>query len=279
MFVFGGYTGDIYSNSNLRNKNDLYEYRFTTSQWINWEDRIFGELPPARSAHGAAIYDGCLWIFAGYDGHTRLNDMWRIDLNGKQLLPTTTTTATTTVVNSAATVGAGGAVGRCPSHLLQLSRGGGGRQHVCLLRTERGQDHQQALPVPLPQRLWVRLRTEHLVQLQAPPSVATGTRWWPIAAHSSCMAERRTGSSTTWSTALTWTLACGAPSPLPPAARSPAGASSTLPLSGTTGCTFWWDHRLAVQQERRPISLQPLHLPQVLAGGRLCPSPPQGGLL
>ena len=84
MFVFGGYTGDIYSNSNLRNKNDLYEYKFTTSQWINWEDRISGDLPPARSAHGAAIFNNRLWIFAGYDGHTRLNDMWSIDLTSSE---------------------------------------------------------------------------------------------------------------------------------------------------------------------------------------------------
>ena len=81
MFVFGGYTGDIFSNSNLRNKNDLYEYKFTTSQWINWEDKITGAVPPARSAHGAAVYDNRLWIFAGYDGHVRLNDMWTINLD------------------------------------------------------------------------------------------------------------------------------------------------------------------------------------------------------
>lgn len=80
MFVFGGYTGDIYSNSNLRNKNDLFEYRFTTSQWINWCERVSGQLPPARSAHGAVVYNNHLWLFAGYDGHTRLNDMWKIDL-------------------------------------------------------------------------------------------------------------------------------------------------------------------------------------------------------
>lgn len=80
MFIFGGYTGDINSNSNLRNKNDLYEYHFTTSQWIDWTDKIIGTLPPARSAHGAAVYCNKLWIFAGYDGNTRLNDMWAIDL-------------------------------------------------------------------------------------------------------------------------------------------------------------------------------------------------------
>ena len=80
MFVFGGYTGDINSNSNLRNSNELFEYKFTTSQWIDWQDKVTGALPPARSAHGAAIFQNKLWIFAGYDGNTRLNDMWAIDL-------------------------------------------------------------------------------------------------------------------------------------------------------------------------------------------------------
>ncbi len=36
MFVFGGYTGDIHSNSNLTNKNDLYEYNIKAAQWIKW---------------------------------------------------------------------------------------------------------------------------------------------------------------------------------------------------------------------------------------------------
>ncbi|CAG2052949.1 unnamed protein product [Timema podura] len=37
MFVFGGYTGDIHSNSNLTNKNDLYEYKLKTGQWSEWK--------------------------------------------------------------------------------------------------------------------------------------------------------------------------------------------------------------------------------------------------
>ena len=36
--------------------------------------------PVARAAHGAAVYDGKLWIFAGYDGNARLNDMWTMSL-------------------------------------------------------------------------------------------------------------------------------------------------------------------------------------------------------
>lgn len=40
---------------------------------------IFRE-PVPRSAHGAAVYDDKLWIFAGYDGNARLNDMWTVNL-------------------------------------------------------------------------------------------------------------------------------------------------------------------------------------------------------
>uniref|UniRef100_A0A8C6VZC7 Leucine zipper like post translational regulator 1 n=1 Tax=Nothobranchius furzeri TaxID=105023 RepID=A0A8C6VZC7_NOTFU len=81
MFVFGGYTGDIYSNSNLKNKNDLFEYKFATGQWTEW--KVEGSLPVARSAHGATVYNDKLWIFAGYDGNARLNDMWTISLQDR----------------------------------------------------------------------------------------------------------------------------------------------------------------------------------------------------
>ena len=37
MIIFGGYTGDIHSNSNLRNRNDLFEYKFNTEQWVEWK--------------------------------------------------------------------------------------------------------------------------------------------------------------------------------------------------------------------------------------------------
>lgn len=81
MFVFGGYTGDILANSNLTNKNDLFEYKFQNAQWVRW--KFTGQEPVPRSAHGAAVYDDKLWIFAGYDGNARLNDMWTIDLVGE----------------------------------------------------------------------------------------------------------------------------------------------------------------------------------------------------
>lgn len=84
MFVFGGYTGDIHSNSNLTNKNDLFEYKFKTAQWSEW--KFTGRMPVPRSAHGAAVYNDKLWIFAGYDGNARLNDMWTINLGFVSLI-------------------------------------------------------------------------------------------------------------------------------------------------------------------------------------------------
>lgn len=71
MFVFGGYTGDIHSNSNLANRNDLWEYRFTAGTWTEWPGRA--PRPAPRSAHGAAVHQGKLYIFAGYDGNVRLS--------------------------------------------------------------------------------------------------------------------------------------------------------------------------------------------------------------
>ena len=32
MYIFGGFSGDIHSNSNLTNRNDLWEYKFTTGK-------------------------------------------------------------------------------------------------------------------------------------------------------------------------------------------------------------------------------------------------------
>jgi leucine-zipper-like transcriptional regulator 1 len=81
MFIFGGYTGDIWSNSNLTNKNDLFEYKLENGTWVEWK-YVGTKFPVPRSAHGAAVYKDHLWIYAGYDGNVRLNDMWRIPLNG-----------------------------------------------------------------------------------------------------------------------------------------------------------------------------------------------------
>uniref|UniRef100_A0A4W5M924 Leucine zipper like post translational regulator 1 n=1 Tax=Hucho hucho TaxID=62062 RepID=A0A4W5M924_9TELE len=57
-------------------------YKFATGQWTEW--KVEGSLPVARSAHGATVYSDKLWIFAGYDGNARLNDMWTISLQDRE---------------------------------------------------------------------------------------------------------------------------------------------------------------------------------------------------
>jgi hypothetical protein len=79
MFVFGGYTGNLNSNTNLCNKNDLNEYKISSGTWNTWITDCNGPVP--RAAHGAVVYDHKMVIFAGYDGNSRLNDMWEIKLN------------------------------------------------------------------------------------------------------------------------------------------------------------------------------------------------------
>lgn len=69
------------------NKNDLFEYKFQNGQWIEWKygggaNGSIKQFPVPRSAHGSAVYNGSLWIYAGYDGNVRLNDMWKMPLNG-----------------------------------------------------------------------------------------------------------------------------------------------------------------------------------------------------
>ena len=78
MFIFGGYTGDIHSNSNLTNRNDLWEYKFNTFEWVEWKFPVGSRKPVARSAHGAVVFEGKLYVFAGYDGNARLSGNYSI---------------------------------------------------------------------------------------------------------------------------------------------------------------------------------------------------------
>ena len=78
-----------------------------------------GRKPVARSATGAAVYDGKLWICAGYDGNARLNG--HVDHQSG-------------VRGREEGVGGGGPVGGVSPHLLQLPHRGGQGLHVRVLR-------------------------------------------------------------------------------------------------------------------------------------------------
>ena len=59
------------------NKNDLNEYRFATGNWVTWNT---SNAPAPCAAHSAVVYNHAMYIFAGYDGNSRLNEMWSIQL-------------------------------------------------------------------------------------------------------------------------------------------------------------------------------------------------------
>lgn len=101
MLVFGGYTAEATGNgsgggvgytgtgagsagpsswTNLANKNDLHEFRFATSTWIEWRSERGATVPCARAAHGSAVWNDRLYVFGGYDGNARLNDLWYVAL-------------------------------------------------------------------------------------------------------------------------------------------------------------------------------------------------------
>ncbi|EGD74322.1 hypothetical protein PTSG_12431 [Salpingoeca rosetta] len=81
IYCFGGYTGDIFSNSNLENRNDLYQHFPDKGMWRPIILADGSNTPPARSAQCCAMYGSWMYVFAGFDGSDRLNDMWRIDLS------------------------------------------------------------------------------------------------------------------------------------------------------------------------------------------------------
>ncbi|XP_020638140.3 leucine-zipper-like transcriptional regulator 1 [Pogona vitticeps] len=151
MFVFGGYTGDIYSNSNLKNKNDLFEYKLATGQWTEW--KIEGRLPVARSAHGATVYSDKLWIFAGYDGNARLNDMWTISLQDRDLTCWEEIKQTGEIPPSCCNF----PVAVCKEKMFVFSGQSGAKITNNLFQFE------------FKEQIWTRIPTEHLLRGSPPP--------------------------------------------------------------------------------------------------------------
>lgn len=74
--------GKVRANE-LENHFFFFNYLIQNSL-LNFIEKFY-RTPVARSAHGAAVYDNKLWIYAGYDGNARLNDMWTISLTVKSV--------------------------------------------------------------------------------------------------------------------------------------------------------------------------------------------------
>jgi N-acetylneuraminic acid mutarotase len=67
MFVFGGSTGVA--------RNDFFEYRFDLNAWIELQPHVSDNVNPGpRFCHVAAVNRDSMYVFAGYDGQSRLGD-------------------------------------------------------------------------------------------------------------------------------------------------------------------------------------------------------------
>ena len=50
---------------------------------IRWSNVVTnGESPSQRTDHTVVLYDGSIYVFAGYDGRIRYNDLWKCTLKG-----------------------------------------------------------------------------------------------------------------------------------------------------------------------------------------------------
>lgn len=85
FYLFGGYDG-----RDGRYFSDLYVYNFTKNSWteILQRSRHYTEdlrevilpTPAERTDHTMSYYNGRLYVFGGYDGKARFNDLLAFDL-------------------------------------------------------------------------------------------------------------------------------------------------------------------------------------------------------
>ena len=87
MIVVGGFLG----GNNGGYSNAVYEYNLVDNEWkilsknqeVNNEDNLNPIVPQGRMGLGAAIHNDILYIFGGNEGNTKLNDLWKFDLDEK----------------------------------------------------------------------------------------------------------------------------------------------------------------------------------------------------
>ena len=61
LYIFGGYDG-------LNRVNDFYEFNTETNQWTEIVPSLLNNPPTPRHSHSAVVYNGSMYVFAGYDG-------------------------------------------------------------------------------------------------------------------------------------------------------------------------------------------------------------------
>jgi N-acetylneuraminic acid mutarotase len=77
MFIFGGYNG----TSRL---DDFYCFDFIQQTWTCIIGSGSGAPPSPRDRHCAVVYKDGFYVFGGFDGHARVNDLHRYDISSGQ---------------------------------------------------------------------------------------------------------------------------------------------------------------------------------------------------
>jgi N-acetylneuraminic acid mutarotase len=76
IYIFGGYTkkdGDFF--------NDVHSFDTTTSTWTELVPTTQENIPLARTDHSLTLYGNSLYVFGGYDGSHRFNDLRQFSLS------------------------------------------------------------------------------------------------------------------------------------------------------------------------------------------------------
>ncbi|KAG7382859.1 Leucine-zipper-like transcriptional regulator 1 [Phytophthora boehmeriae] len=78
MFIFGGYDG---RDGNYF--NDLYYFNFDEQRW-NQMPSVVEDRPEARTDHIMVLHSSSIYIFGGYNGSSRFNDLCGYDIEAKR---------------------------------------------------------------------------------------------------------------------------------------------------------------------------------------------------
>eukprot|EP00948_MAST-09A_sp_MAST-9A-sp1_P001266 g1266.t1 len=76
FLVFGGYDGRSWLN-------DMHSYSFITGTWDTDEalQDISGDVPSCRSCPSWSTFKDHIYVFGGYDGEKRMNDLYKFNIN------------------------------------------------------------------------------------------------------------------------------------------------------------------------------------------------------
>ena len=116
MFIFGGYDG-------TSRRNDFYSFHFKHKMWTRIDERVghsplqgdsnanandaqhlfpniihgqvHGQPPSPRDRHSAVVYGNGFYVFGGFDGHARVNDLYKYDIDENvwsRIIPSTMST-------------------------------------------------------------------------------------------------------------------------------------------------------------------------------------------